>query len=45
MKFNEMDTLRRAAIDDTSACALIVDDWIEKTEEIPPFLTNNSLLK
>jgi hypothetical protein len=27
---NEIYTLRRATIDDASACALIVDDWIEK---------------
>ena len=35
MTYNEMDTLRRATIDDASVCALIVDDWIEKTEEMP----------
>tara|TARA_E500000075_G_scaffold55679_1_gene50168 strand:+ start:2417 stop:2539 length:123 start_codon:yes stop_codon:yes gene_type:complete len=35
MTFNEMDNLRRATIDDASACALIVDDWIEKTVEMP----------
>ena len=34
MTFNEMDNLRRATIDDASACALIVDDWIEKTVEM-----------
>ena len=32
---NEIYTLRRAIIDDASACALIVDDWIEKTVEMP----------
>ena len=35
MTFNEIDTLRRATIDDASACTLIVDDWIEKTAEMP----------
>ena len=34
MTFNEMETLRQATIDDASAFALIVDDWIEKTEEM-----------
>ena len=31
---NEIYTLRRAIIDDASASALIVDDWIEKTVEM-----------
>ena len=34
MIHNEIYTLRRATIDDASACALIVDDWIEKTVEM-----------
>ena len=32
---NEIYTLRWATIDDASACALIVDDWIEKTVDMP----------
>ena len=43
MTFNEMDTLRRATIDDASACALIVDDWIEKTEEMPRLFDKHQL--
>ena len=31
---NEIYTLRRETVDDTPACALIVDDWIEKTVEM-----------
>ena len=34
MIHNDIYTLRRATIDDASACALIVDDWIEKTVEM-----------
>ena len=43
MTFNEIDTLRRATIDDASACALIVDDWIEKTEEMPRLFDKHQL--
>ncbi len=43
MTFNEMDTLRRATIDDLSARALIVDDWIEKTEEMPCLFDKHQL--
>ena len=43
MTFNEMDPLRRATIDDASACALIIDDWIEKTEEILQFFYKHQL--
>ena len=43
MTFNEMDTLRLATIDDALACALIVDDWIEKTEDIPRFFDKHQL--
>ena len=32
---NEIYTLRRATVDDASACALIVDDWVKKTVEMP----------
>ena len=35
MIHNEIYTLRRETVDDASACALIVDDWIEKTVEMP----------
>ena len=34
MIHNEIYSSRRATIDDASACALIVDDWIEKTVEM-----------
>ena len=43
MTFNEMDNLRRATIDDASACALIVDDWIEKTVEMPRLFDKHQL--
>ena len=43
MTFNEIDTLRRATIDDASACALIVDDWIEKTVEMPRLFDKHQL--
>ena len=39
---NEIYTLRRAIIDDTSACAL-VDDWIEKTVEKPRLFDKHKL--
>ena len=45
MTFNEMDTLRRATIDDASACVLIVDDWIEKTVEMPRLFDKHQLTK
>ena len=34
MIYNEIYTLRRATIDDASGCALIVNNWIEKTVEM-----------
>ena len=40
---NEVYTLRRATIDDASACALIVDDWIEKTVEMPRLFDKHKL--
>ena len=40
---NEIYTLRRATIDDASACALIVDDWIEKTVEMPRLFDKHKL--
>ncbi len=40
---NETYTLRRAIIDDASACALIVDDWIEKTVEMPRLFDKHKL--
>ena len=43
MTFNEMDNLRRATIDDASACALIVDDQIEKTVEMPRLFDKHQL--
>ena len=38
-----MDTLRRATINDASACALIVDSWIEKTVEMPRLFDKHQL--
>jgi hypothetical protein len=38
-----MDTSRQATIEDASACALIVDDWIEKTEEMPRLFDKHQL--
>ncbi len=43
MIHNEIYTLRRATIDDASACALIVDDWIEKTVEMPRLFDKHQL--
>ena len=40
---NEIYTLRRATIDDGSACALIVIDWIEKTVEMPRLFNKHKL--
>ena len=40
---NEIYTLRRAIIDDASACTLIVDDWIEKTVEVPRLFDKHKL--
>ena len=40
---NEIYTLRRATIDDASACALIVNDWIEKTVEMPRLFNKHKL--
>ena len=34
---NEIYTLRRATVDDASACELIVDDWIERTVDAASF--------
>ena len=42
---NESYTLRRATVDDASACALIVDDWIEKTVEMPCLFEKNQLIE
>ena len=40
---NEIYILRRATIDDASACALIVDDWIEKTVAMPCLFDKHKL--
>ena len=40
---NEIYTLRQATVDDASACALIVDDWIEKTVEMSRLFDKNKL--
>ena len=40
---NEIYTLRRATIDDASACASIVNDWIEKTVEMPCLFNKHEL--
>ena len=40
---NEIYTLRRATINDASACALIVDSWIEKTVEMPRLFDKHQL--
>ena len=45
MTFNEIDTLRRATIDDASACALIVADWIEETKDMPRLFDKHQLTK
>ena len=45
MIHNEIYTLRRATIDDASACALIVDDWIEKTIEMQHLFEKQKLTK
>ena len=42
---NEIYTLRRAIIDHSSACALIVDDRIEKTVEMPCLFDKHKLTK
>ena len=39
----DIHTLRQATIDYASACALIVDDWIEKTVEIPRLFDKHQL--
>ena len=39
----DIHTLRQATIDDASACALIVDDWIEKTVEMPRLFDKHQL--
>ena len=38
---NEIYILRRATIDDASACALTVDNWIEETIEMPRLFDKN----
>ena len=43
MIHNEIYTLKRTTYDDVSACALIVDDWIEKMVEMPRLLDKNKL--
>ena len=43
MIHNEIYTLRRATIDVASACALIVDDWIEKAVEMPRLFDKHQL--
>ena len=43
MIHNEIYTLNRATIDDASACALRVDDWIEKTVEMPRLFDKHKL--
>ena len=40
---NEIYILRRATIDDASAFALIVDNWIEKTVEMPHLFDKHQL--
>ena len=40
---NEIYTLRQASVDDASACALIIDDWIEKTVEMPCLFDKHKL--
>ena len=45
MIHNENYILRRATIDDASACALIVDDWIEKMVEMPRLFDKHKLTK
>ena len=40
---NEIYLLRRATVDDASACALIVNDWIEKTVEMPRLFNKHKL--
>ena len=39
----EIHTLRRATINDASACALIVDDWIKKPVKIPRLFDKHKL--
>ena len=40
---NEIYSLRRATVDDASACALIVDDWIENSIEMLRLFDKNKL--
>ena len=40
---NEIYTLRRATVDDASACALIIDDWIETTVEMTRLFDKHKL--
>ena len=40
---NEIYTFRRATIDDQSACALIVNYWIEKTVKMPRLFNKHKL--
>ena len=43
MIHNEIYTLRQATIDDASGCALIVDNWIEKTVKMPRLFDKHKL--
>ena len=40
---NYKDTIRRATIHDAKACALIVDEWVEKTAEMPRLYDRDQL--
>ena len=40
---NCKDTIRRATIHDALACASIVDEWVEKTAEMPRLYDRNEL--
>ena len=40
---NYKDTIRRATIHDALACALIVDEWVEKTAEMPRLYDRDQL--
>ena len=40
---NYKDTIRRATIHDAKACALIIDEWVEKTAEMPRLYDRDQL--
>ena len=40
---NYKDSLRRATIHDALACALIVDEWVEKTAKMPRLYDRDQL--